>query len=78
MNDMIRMIGKVLLQMVLWVFILSISWGGRTLFERSHDVLVDNAIVAAIDQELADMWDKVTETARLTFAKPDPADQEAM
>ena len=78
MNDIIRMLGKVTLQMVLWVFVLSISWGGRTLFDRSHGVLVENSIVSAIDSELAGVWSRISETARLTFSKGTAADSEAM
>ena len=69
MNDILKWTGKVFLQMVLWVFILSISWNGRTLFDRAHELLVRNALVSSVDQELADLWHKLSETARLTFSE---------
>jgi hypothetical protein len=78
MNDIIRMLGKVALQMVLWVFVLSISWGGRTLFDRAHGVLVENSVVEAIDSELAGMWSRISETAKVTFSKGTSDDSEAM
>jgi hypothetical protein len=78
MNDMIRMVGKFALQMVLWVFLLSISWGGRTIFERAHGVLVENSIVAAVDSELAGVWSRISETAKVTFSKGASDSSEAM
>ena len=68
MNDLIRMLGKVALQMVMWVFVLSISWGGRNLFERAHGVLVENSIVAALDSELAGVWNRISQTAKVAFS----------
>ncbi len=52
-----------------WVFAFSVRWEGRTLFSHLHGVLVENKIVAAIDESLADLWYKATETARVTFKK---------
>ncbi len=78
MNDMIRMFAKIALQMVIWVFVLSVSWSGQTLYERAHSVLVDNSIVAAIDSELANLWDRLAETARMAFAKETTDETESM
>jgi hypothetical protein len=57
------------LQMLAWVFIFSITWNGRNLFQRTHDIFVDNEIVASVDRSLGDLWYQVSETARLTFAQ---------
>ncbi len=58
---------KGVLTAALWVFILSIRWGDRTLFAITSDVLVHNAIVSALDESLADLWYRVSETAQVTF-----------
>ncbi|MEZ4742554.1 MAG: hypothetical protein R3B45_08915 [Bdellovibrionota bacterium] len=71
MNEFIKIILKMALQMVVWVFILSISWSGRTLFDRAHELLIRNSIVEAVDSELANVWYKVKETAKLTFSDND-------
>ncbi len=49
------------------MFFFSISISGRSLFSYAHGVLVDNAVVHYVDQELADLWGKISETARVTF-----------
>ncbi len=68
LKDIFKWITRALLQMIMWVFILSISWDGKSLFQRFHNVLVDNEVVATLDSELADLWYQLSETARLTFA----------
>ena len=52
-----------------WVFIFSIRWDGRTLFSYLNEILVQNRIVRAVDESLADLWYKVSETASTTFHK---------
>ena len=59
MNSILKVILKLVLQMVVWVFVLSISWNGRTLFDRAHDVLVDNSVVEEIDAKLGEVWDSM-------------------
>jgi hypothetical protein len=59
LNALLNGLVKSSLYMILWVFILSISWNGRTLFDRAHDVLVDNAVVHAIDHMAMDAWDAI-------------------
>ena len=70
MNDALKWVGKVLLQGVLWVFILSIRWNGHaTIYSSASEVLVQNTLVQTIDQELADLWSRASQAARLTFNK---------
>ena len=69
MNDALKWIGKVALHAVFWIFFLSIRWDGRTLFSYGHDTLVQNSFVQAIDEELADLWFRLSETAQVTFNK---------
>lgn len=72
MNDIFKWIGKFLLQFVLWIFILSINLNGKTLFKHGNEFLVQNALVQSLDEELADLWSRVSETARLTFGNATP------
>ena len=69
MQDGIKKIGKIGFTAVLWIFVLSITINGRPLFWYANDFLVQNSIVEAIDQELSDLWYRVSETARITFDK---------
>lgn len=69
MRDHLKRLGKFALTFIMWVFILSIRVDGRTIFSHANDVLVQNSIVAAIDSELAGLWYRITETAKVTYAK---------
>ncbi len=59
MSDTTKRILKVLGVGVIWVFALSIRVQGRTLFYYANDFLVQNRIVAAIDQTLGDGVDAI-------------------
>ena len=63
---------KSCLQGVMWVFILSISLKGRTLFERGHDIFVDNRVVSYLDDQvelLINNTEKVIKTSLSQFTK---------
>lgn len=60
MNDLMKWFFKALLSMVVWVFILSIRWDGRPIFYHASDLFVQNALVRAVDSELAELWWRVT------------------
>lgn len=68
MNDILKWIGKNLLTAVFWVFVLSITVNGRSLFSHANGVLVQNTLVQTIDEELAELWVKIYRTAKMTFA----------
>lgn len=72
MRDLLRYAGKVVLQGIMWVFILSLSWNGKSLYSYSYDILVDNALVRTLDAEFAEVWYKLVKTAKVTFAEPLP------
>ena len=78
MNDIIKWVGKFLLHLVFWVFVLSIRWDGRTLFSYAHNTLVQNSFVQAVDEELADVWYRLSETARVTFSESEKDDASKM
>jgi hypothetical protein len=67
MREYLKKGGKLALQGAIWVFALSITWNGKMFFSYAHEILVQNRIVDAIDEELGDLWYKVSETARITF-----------
>jgi len=69
MREHLKKLGKLTLTAILWVFILSIRVDGRTLFSHANEVLVQNSIVRAVDGELANLWYRITETAKVTFEK---------
>lgn len=77
MNDFLKWLGKVMLTGVIWVFLLSITVGGRSLFSYANDILVQNALVQYVDEELADLWSKVKKTARVTFSEMTKVEEKA-
>lgn len=67
MDDIIKWVVKIALQCVMWVFILSITTNGTTLFDKLNHSLVQNDLVQSLDEEVADIWYKISETAKVTF-----------
>jgi hypothetical protein len=78
MNDFFKWVLKVAAIGVLWVFILSIRWDGKMMFSYAHETLVQNSLVQAADQELADIWYRMSKTASVTFSKSQPEDNKEM
>ncbi|MEY4631632.1 MAG: hypothetical protein RIQ81_1752 [Pseudomonadota bacterium] len=52
MREKLKSAGKLVLQGVVWVFVLSIQVDGRTLFSHAHGILVDNQVVAAVESQV--------------------------
>lgn len=69
MNDMIKWVLRISLIGVFWVFILSINIQGRAIFSYANESLVQNNFVQFLDEELAELWGKIQETARITFSE---------
>jgi hypothetical protein len=69
MNDFLKWSVKTSGTAILWVFILSISVKGRTVFSYANEVLVQNPMVQMVDEELSEVWDKIYLTARRTFSE---------
>lgn len=69
MNDFIKWVTRTSLIAVFWVFILSITIDGRSLFSYANRLLVQNSLVQMLDEELADLWDKIYNTAKVTFSE---------
>lgn len=76
MNDALKWIGKIGLHAVFWIFVLSIRWDGRTLFSYGNDTLVQNSFVQAFDEELADLWSRLSQTAKVTFNQQDVTEED--
>jgi hypothetical protein len=68
-KDLAKKSAKTFVAFVIWVFILSYQWQGRTLFARAHEVLVENSLVEFIDQQLSATWKRVGITAQETSTK---------
>ena len=67
MDGFIKWLGKTGLTAIIWVFILSITWNGRTMFSYANELLIQNSLVRTLDSKLAEMWDNVTDTANATM-----------
>ena len=72
MNDFMKWCFKVLLSAVVWVFILSVRWDGRPMFNYASEVLVQNAFVRAVDDEAGTLWTRFKQAARTTFSAERP------
>ncbi len=59
LGDVFRWTARLSVQLVVWVFVLSIKINGLTLFDHIHDVVVDNEVVEAADKKIEDLWEKV-------------------
>lgn len=55
---------KVVLQLVVWVFILSIQIEDKLIFDHAHDFLVKNQVVDTLSAQFGQLWNEVMETAR--------------
>ena len=75
MNEIIKWVLKFALYATFWVFLLSINFQGRTLFSYANETLVQNSVVQAVDEELADLWSRLKETARVTFSDDNREDE---
>lgn len=78
MNDIVKWIGKFFLHSILWVFILSIQWNGKSLFYYANETLVQNDLVRTVDHELAQLWTKFARSAKMSFSDSLPEEQKSM
>ena len=69
MNEILKWLIKLSVSGVFWVFCLSVTVEGRTVFSYAHNYLINNTFVEMLDGELADLWSKVYKTARTTFSE---------
>jgi|MDTA01.1.fsa_nt_gb hypothetical protein len=68
-KDLVVWSVKLGFQMLFWLYIFSFEVGGQTLFYKARSLASESTIIAVIDEEVSDLWYKVTETAKATFAK---------
>ena len=69
MSSLVKWLATNTLTAILWVFILSIDFEGRTLFSYAHEHVIESEYVQKADQGLEDLWTKVYKTARVTFSR---------
>lgn len=67
LRDTINWIIKQALQLIFWVFVLSIRINDRTIYDHSHDILIDNAIVQSIDEKASELWYTFTSAVSTSF-----------
>jgi len=56
MNRLFVWIFKNFIFMILWVFILSIRWDGRTFFSYLHETFIIDSFVGDLSDQLVDLW----------------------
>jgi hypothetical protein len=69
LNDVLKWCARTSLIAVFWVFFLSITWNSQPLFSYANEFFVQNDLVRYIDEELGDLWAKISETAKVTFSE---------
>ena len=77
MDDIFKWFVRVSFIGIFWVFFLSITIEGRSIFSYANDTLVQNSFVQFLDEELADLWSQIAETARVTFTEMSQGDRKA-
>lgn len=60
--------GKLVFQLMLWVFVLSISWNGRTLYDRVYEVLLENQIIQVVDEKVEDVWEFAKDKVKVALS----------
>lgn len=68
-NDMLKWCARTSLIALFWVFFLSINWNHQPLFSYANEIFVQNDIVRFLDEELGELWSKISQTARVTFSE---------
>lgn len=68
-GDMVRWVSRFIFYLMLWVLILSVRWEGRTLFERAHELILENPVAELIVEEAEEFWGRLSETVWVTYAK---------
>ena len=69
MKEMVGWILKTLLSMIFWVYVLSFSWEGKTLFERARGVFVDNAVTEFLTEEASSIYNESMNMVKVRIEK---------
>lgn len=59
-SPMVSWIIKNIIIALFWLAILSIEFGGKPLFYTAHDLVIDNRVVQAVDQQARKLWANLT------------------
>ena len=60
---------KSCLQGIFWVLILSISLKGKTLFDRGHDIFVDNKVVSYLNEQVEEFIEKTEKIIKTSISQ---------
>ncbi len=74
-NDLLKWLFRTIFAAIFWVFVFSITVNGRSIFYYANDLLVQNEFVQTIDEQFTDLWQRLSETARVTFAEKHDEDR---
>ncbi len=66
-GDRLRWLGKHALIGVFWIYLLSFTFNGRSLFSYANSLLVKNVAVETLDQKFAETWERVYRTAKVSI-----------
>ena len=63
------------LSAIIWIFVLSIEVQGRSLFSYANEYLVRNSLVQTIDDEIGNLWSRLSKTAEMAFSSDSPPEK---
>lgn len=63
----LRWFGKQALIGVVWIYLLSFTFDGRSIFSYANSLLVQNIAVETLDQKLTETWHRIYRTAKVGF-----------
>lgn len=72
MKPSFKWLFRQVLQLILSVYILSIPWQNKTLFEHAKTVLVDNRFFHLLSSHCTSFYDQATDRLRLSILESGP------
>ena len=67
LRDLISWVIRLGFQLIFWVLILSIRIDGRTIYDRTYDILVDNELFNSVDEKIQDLWYTASDSVKKSF-----------
>jgi|GEM_PF-4162181 len=68
-KDIFTWVLKITLQLIFWVFVLSIKINDRNLYDRAYDVIIDNELMHSIDEKATELWYNFSTSVKNSFWK---------
>ncbi|MBI2602519.1 MAG: hypothetical protein HYW48_05625 [Deltaproteobacteria bacterium] len=67
LKELVKWVFRTIIQMITWVYVLSLPFNGLPLYEHARSVLVDNRVVDLIEEYAVDFTDKISGRAKIAI-----------